>query len=129
LYNEELLTQLSLRLRELPFLTEYRPADVFLMQKSAIIRMYLNDRKASNFSGIIGFLPNNQQTGKLLLTGEANLKLKNALGRGESIAADWKRLQAATQSLNIQLAYPFLFNSPLGIDGSFSLFKKDSTFL
>ena len=129
IYNEEVLRQISTRLKELPFITDSRPVDVFLLQKLALVRMYLNDKKASNFSGIIGFLPNNEKTGKLLVTGEANLKLKNSLGRGESIEADWKRLQAGTQSLNIHLAYPFLFNTPFGADASFSLYKRDSTFL
>ena len=128
-YNEEILRQISTRLKELPFVTETRPADVFLLQNVALVRMYLNDKKASNFSGIVGFLPNNEKTGKLLLTGEANLKLKNSLGRGESIEADWKRLQAGTQSLNINVAYPFLFNTPFGADASFALYKRDSTFL
>ncbi|MEX1188737.1 MAG: hypothetical protein WED33_05720, partial [Bacteroidia bacterium] len=92
LYNESLLASLSTRLKELPFITEQRPAEVFLLDEAALIRLYLKTRKASNFNGIIGFLPNNQETGKLLLTGEANLRLKNSLGRGESIIAEWRRL-------------------------------------
>jgi outer membrane protein assembly factor BamA len=128
-YNESALRSIETRLKELPFVTVVRETDVFLLEKSTLVRMYLNGRKASNFSGIIGVLPNNQQTGKLLLTGEANLKLKNSLGRGEAIEAEWRRLQAGTQSLNIRLAYPFLFNTQFGADGVFNLYKRDSTFL
>ena len=128
-YNESVMRSIETRLKELPFVTVVRETDVYLMENSALVRMYLNGRKASNFSGIIGVLPNNQQTGKLLLTGEANLKLKNSLGRGEAIEAEWRRLQAGTQSLNIRLAYPFLFNTQFGADGVFNLYKRDSTFL
>jgi len=128
-YNESAMRSIETRLKELPFVTVVRETDVFLLENSALVRMYLNGRKASNFSGIIGVLPNNQQTGKLLLTGEANLKLKNSLGRGEAIEAEWRRLQAGTQSLNIRLAYPFLFNTQFGADGVFNLYKRDSTFL
>jgi outer membrane protein assembly factor BamA len=128
-YNESALKSIEIRLKELPFVTVARETDVFLLENSALIRMYLNGRKASSFSGLVGFLPNNQQTGKLLLTGEANLKLKNSLGRGEAIEAEWRRLQAGTQSLNIRLAYPFLFNTQFGADGVFNLYKRDSTFL
>lgn len=128
-YNESAMRSIETRLKELPFVTVVRETDVFLLENSALVRMHLNGRKASNFSGIIGVLPNNQETGKLLLTGEANLKLKNSLGRGEAIEAEWRRLQAGTQSLNIRLAYPFLFNTQFGADGVFNLYKRDSTFL
>ena len=128
-YNESIIRSIEIRLKELPFVTLTRETDVFLLEKVALIRMYLNGKKASNFSGIIGILPNNQQTGKLLLTGEANLKLKNSLGRGEAIEAEWRRLQAGTQSLNLRVAYPFLFNTQFGADGVFNLYKRDSTFL
>lgn len=129
LYNEAAIRQLSSRLREIPFLTETRPPEIFLMDELALIRLHLNGRKASNFSGMIGFLPNNDQTGRLLLTGEAVLKLKNGLGRGESIDAEWRRLQAETQSLNIRLSYPFLLDLPVGLDGTFNLYKRDTTFI
>lgn len=129
LYNESAIRQLSSRLREIPFLTETRPPEIFLMDELALIRLHLNGRKASNFSGMIGFLPNNDQTGRLLLTGEAVLKLKNGLGRGESIDAEWRRLQAETQSLNVRLTYPFLLDLPVGLDGTFNLYKRDTTFI
>ena len=128
-YNEATIRQIENRLKELPFVTSYRPVDIFLLEETALIRLYLNDRKASDFSGMIGFLPNNTESGKLLLTGEANLKLKNSLGRGESIDAEWRRLQVSTQSLNVRLAWPFLFNLPLGVDGIFNLYRRDTTFL
>lgn len=129
LYNESVLANLSTRLKELPFITETRPAEVFLMDEAALVRMHLKSKKASSFNGIIGFLPNNDQSGRLLLTGEANLRLKNALGKGEGIIAEWRRLQTATQSINIEVAWPFLFNTRLGVDGRFNLYKRDTTFL
>lgn len=129
LYSEKIVGGIATRLKELPFISEQRPAEIHLMDNAALIRLYLNNRKASNFNGIIGFLPNDQQTGKLLLTGEANLRLKNSLGRGETIIAEWRRLQTATQSLNIQLAVPFIFNTRIGVDAQFGLYKRDTTFL
>ena len=129
LYNEKVIQSISTRLRELPFVAEQRSPEVFLMDELALIRLYLENKKASNFNGIVGFLPNNAQSGKLLLTGEANLRLKNSLGRGETIIAEWRRLQTATQSLNIQVAWPFLFNTRIGVDGQLGLYKRDTTFL
>ena len=128
-YNEQALLRLKSRLNELPFVMQTKPAEVFFLEESALLRMHLNARKASNFSGMIGFLPNTGNENRLLLTGEANLKLRNALGRAEAFDLDWKRLQPSTQSLAIKASWPFIFQLPFGLDGQFNLFKRDSTFL
>ncbi len=128
-YNEQAILQIEDRVKELPFVTQTKSADVFLLESQSLIRLYLDNRKASSFSGLVGFLPNNEKDGKLLLTGEGIVKLKNALGKGEAFDAEWKRLQAATQSLSIRASWPFLFNLPIGVDGSFNLYKRDTSFL
>jgi outer membrane protein assembly factor BamA len=128
-YNEQAILQIEDRVKELPFISQTKPADVFLLESQSLIRLYLDNRKASSFSGLVGFLPNNEKDGKLLITGEGIVKLKNALGKGEAFDAEWKRLQAATQSLSIRASWPFLFNLPIGIDGAFNLYKRDTSFL
>jgi outer membrane protein assembly factor BamA len=128
-YNEQAILQIEDRVKELPFITQTKPADVFLLESQSLIRLYLDNRKASSFSGLVGFLPNNEKDGKLLITGEGIVKLKNALGKGEAFDAEWKRLQAATQSLSIRVSWPFLFNLPIGLDGAFNLYKRDTSFL
>lgn len=129
LYNESIIQTIDTRVKELPFLAQQRPAEIFLLDDVALVRLYLKNKKASSFNGIVGFLPNNDKTGKLLITGEANLRLKNAVGKGESIVAEWRRLQTQTQSLNIQVAWPFLLNTRIGADGQLGLYKRDTTFL
>jgi outer membrane protein assembly factor BamA len=128
-YNEQAILGIEDRIKELPFLSQTKPTDVFLLESASLVRLYLDNRKASSFSGLVGFLPNNEKDGKLLITGEGTVKLKNALGKGEAFDAEWKRLQAATQSLTVRATWPFLFNLPLGVDGSFNLYKRDSSFL
>jgi len=128
-YSEQAILGIEDRVKELPFLNQTKPADVFLLESASLIRLYLDNRKASSFSGMLGFLPNNEKDGKLLITGEGNVKLRNALGKGEAFDAEWKRLQVATQSLSIRAAWPFLFNLPIGFDGSFNLYKRDTSFL
>src|SRR5690606_29134735 len=80
---------------------------------------------------LIGFLPNNDQLSsrKLLVTGEANLNLKNALGAGETIGLNWQQLQVNSPRLHIQYQHPYLFQSAFGLDFAFDMFRKDSTFL
>jgi outer membrane protein assembly factor BamA len=128
LYNESAVSKISKRLKELPFLTEEKPPVIEFSPDKAKIKLQLNHRNASSFSGIIGFMPNNSQSGKLLITGDVQLKLNSALGYGEQLDLNWRRLQVQTQSLNVYARYPYLFNTKLGIDGNFDFYTKDSTF-
>jgi Omp85 superfamily domain len=55
--------------------------------------------------------------------------LKNALGAGETIGLNWQQLQVKSPRLNLIYQHPYLFNSPVGLDFAFDMFRKDSTFL
>jgi len=88
----------------------------------------LQKAKSNRFSGILGLMPENNQTGGFLITGELDLALDNLLGYTEKISLTWQRLQTATQQLKVQAAWPFLFGTRLGWIGDFSLFRIDSAF-
>jgi hypothetical protein len=96
--------------------------------ENAKVELFLEKKNASQFDGIIGLLPDNT-TGKILLTGNAHLKLNNSFNRGEMFELNWQRLQVQTQDLKIHFVYPFLLKTPFGIDAAFHLYKKDSTYL
>lgn len=129
LYDEANVQQINRRLNELPFLAAVRPLDIVFIQDKARINLYLTEKKASQFDFLIGFLPNNQETGKILITGEANLNLVSPFGTGKEIRLNWRKLQAGTQFLDIGFAYPYIFSLPLGADLNFNLYKRDSLFL
>lgn len=128
LYNESRIRNISPRLKELPFLREKNPFRILFTDKETKLILELEKRKASQFDGIIGLLPDNV-TGKLLITGDVRLKLQNAFGRGELIDLNWRSLKKNTQDLKLKLTYPFLFSSPFGIDYDFKLYKLDTTYL
>jgi hypothetical protein len=77
---------------------------------------------------LVGLAPSNAQleSNKLLLTGEANINLKNALGAGETIGINWQQLQVKAPRINLLFQYPYIFHSAFGLDAGFELFKKDS---
>lgn len=127
-YNEQQVKKISTRLKELPFLTETKPLQISFTEKSTKITLFLEKKRASQFDGIIGFLPDSK-TGKILFTGDVNLKLQNSFGRGEVTELSWRSLQSQTSDLNIHLNLPFLLNTNFGADGVFKLYKKDSTFI
>jgi outer membrane protein assembly factor BamA len=129
LYNREKLEQVSKRLLELPYLREVQPNDVVMLGTGALLRLYLAPKRSSQFNFLIGVLPNAGQAGKLQVTADVNLDLKNVLNNGESILLKWEQLQTKSPRLNLGYQQPYIFNSAFGIDFLFDLFKKDSSFL
>ena len=129
LYNREKLEQVSKRMLELPYLQEQQSSDVTMLGTGSILNLYLQPKRSSQVNFLIGFLPANNQTNQLQLTGDVNLNLKNSLGNGETILLNWQQLQIQSPRLNIGYQQPYIFKSPFGLDFSFELFKKDSTFL
>lgn len=128
LYNESLVRGVELRVREMPFVTQrQRPYVQFTPERTKLF-LFLDAKKASSINGILGIQPD-PTTGKVKLTGDLDLRLRNALKRGEAIDLNWRSLADATQDLKVRLNLPFAFNTPFGADASLKLFKRDTTFL
>jgi len=129
LYNESRVKPISTRVKEIAFVSEVKPPEVVFGDGKADLYVYLDKKRASQFDGILGVLPSSEEPGKVLVTGELSLKLLSAFRRGELIDLSWRKMQARTQNLNIRLAYPFLFNTSFGLDGTFELYKRDTLYL
>ncbi|MEO7522499.1 MAG: BamA/TamA family outer membrane protein [Ferruginibacter sp.] len=127
-YNKEKLEEVDKRMLELPYLKAVQPSDLTMLGTGSVLNLYVQPRRSSQVNFIIGFLPA-ANTGKLQLTGDVNLDLKNLLGSGESILLKWQQLQPKSPRLNLGFTQPYIFNSPFGFDFLFDLFKKDSSFL
>jgi outer membrane protein assembly factor BamA len=128
-YNESRIKPISTRVKEIAFVNETKQPEILFRDGKADLYMYLDKKRASQFDGILGVLPSNDEPGKVLVTGELSLKLLSAFKRGELISLKWQSLQPRTQNLNVQLTYPFLFNTAFGLDGTFELYKRDTLFL
>ncbi|MCF8463201.1 MAG: BamA/TamA family outer membrane protein [Flavobacteriales bacterium] len=129
LYNESRIRPISTRVKEIAFVSEVKPPEVVFRDGKADLYVYLDKKRASQFDGILGVLPSSESPGKVLVTGELSLKLLSAFRRGELIDLSWRKMQARTQNLNVRLAYPFLFNTSFGLDGTFELYKRDTLYL
>ncbi len=127
-YNESIVKNLKIRLKELSFLQQGQDPEIQFSQKGVHILLDLKKRNANQFSGVVGVVPSNDQDGNVLITGDVRLKLVNMLRRGEMFDLQWQRLQTATQLLNVHVQYPFLFNTPIGIEGKFNFYRIDSSF-
>lgn len=127
LYDESKVAAISSRIKALPFVTETRPMQVVFIKDKVKILLYLSKKNADQFNGIIGILPNN--TGKVIITGDVSLQLQNAFHRADEIGFHWQHLQPLTENLTVNFSYPYLFQTPVGIDEKFKLFKQDTTYL
>lgn len=128
IYNESDFHQITRKIKQINFFEEIKPAEILFTPEGVELYTYLKSKPMSSVNGIIGLQPN-PVTSKLSLTGELNLKLHNILKRGELLFIDWRSIQPQTQSLRTRLNYPYLFNTNFGIEGTFDLYKRDSTFL
>jgi len=130
IFKEEQLTQIPKQLSQLPFIIETKPLELLFYDNKVDIYLFLNSKPISQITGVLGLQPkiqNNLTT--YVLTGDIRAKLVNTLKRGENIDLQWKNLQANTQLLKTNLAFPSVFKSSFGAEGQFQLYKKDTTFL
>lgn len=128
-YSQESIRKIRVRLKELPFVTEARPFEIEFNDTSARPVFFLQQKKASQFNGVIGVLPNNVESGKLYVTGDLRLRLHNVFGHAELLDLNWSNPQPRSQDLKLKFSYPFLFDFPFGVDAELTLFKKDTIFL
>lgn len=130
-YSKEKLMRINQKIRELTYVEEERPFDLTMLGTGSVLNLYLKQKKSSQVNALVGFLPNNDQLSskKLLLTGEANILLRNALGSGETIGLNWQQLQVKSPRLNILYQHPYFLRSPVGLDFAFDMFRKDSSFV
>jgi outer membrane protein assembly factor BamA len=126
-YSEKKLSEISTRLDEILFLNLLKKPEVVFTQDETKLILVLEPQKANDFNGILGLQPD-ENTGDVTITGDIKLRLNGALGKGELFDLSWRRIQTQTQDLNILFNYPFLFNSPLGVDGKLQVYRRDTTF-
>jgi outer membrane protein assembly factor BamA len=128
-YNEVMLEGITRKIMQLPFVTEQRPAEVRLTGKTNRLLLFLDKKNASQFDGIIGFLPD-ADTKKTIITGDVKLKLINGIFRnGETFDLEWRRLKTQTQDFNGRIIYPYLFGTPVGVDYNLKIYRRDTTFI
>lgn len=128
-YNEELLRSISQKIKQLPFVFEKQTQLVRLTNKSNKLILFLDKKNASQFDGIIGFLPD-ATTKKTVITGDVKLKVVNGVFRnGETFDLEWRRLQTQTQDFKGRIIYPYLFGTPVGTDYSLKIYRRDTSFI
>jgi outer membrane translocation and assembly module TamA len=128
-YSESFLNRINSKIDELPYLSSIRKAEVEFLSKTAHLYLYINNRKANRFSGIIGVSSDKASNSGIQLTGDLNLMLWNSFRNGEYIFIKWAGLGEGTQHLNTAYSIPFIAASSIGAEFCFKMQKQDSSFL
>lgn len=128
-YNAKIISRLPARLRQLPYLLLKGNPKIRFQDGLAIVELPIERKPASRFDFVIGVLPNSNQTGNLLITGELKGELINGLGKGERIAVEFEQLRPQTQELQLAFNYPYLLDLPFGLSLSGELYRRDTQFI
>lgn len=128
-FSQSRLEESTQLLQRSPYFSLLGPPQVSFQQQKAIPIFSLQERRLNVFDGVIGFLPNENEPGKLLITGQVDLQLYHLGGKGRDISLQWQRLNVQSQSLDLKFKESFIFRSPLDASVEFSLLRQDSSFV
>ena len=131
IYRKDRLQAISKKMLELPYVQEVQPWNLTMLGEGSVVNLYLKPKKSSQINALIGFLPSSDPVlgNKILVTGEATINLKNALGNGETMLLNWQQLQQASPRLDLLYQQPYIFHSSFGVNASFDLYKQDSSYI
>ena len=127
-FSEEILNLVDKRLEQTIYFKKAKASEILFTEEGVELYVYLESQKVSSVQGAVGLQPN-PITQRVGLTGDIQVKLLNSFNKGENLDLNWRSIQPQTQALNLKFVYPYLFQTPFGIDARFNLFKRDSSFL
>jgi len=103
---------------------------VFTEEDRATLKVGLESRKAGKFDLLLGILPPRTENDKLGFTALADFQLVSPIFRaGEIIQFRFDKLVGSSQKLHLGYSQPYIFGSPMQIEGEFDLLKQDTIFL
>ncbi len=127
-FSEKKLQKLPDVIRSTGFMVESGTPTLRFQDLRARPFIDLQMKKASSFDGWLGLFPR-QDDGKMLVTGQVEMRLRNLLRSGKSLDLYWQRYQVESQTVRINYAHPAFLRSPVGLDLGFILLKQEEKFL
>lgn len=128
-FNQSAVNKIPTRISKLAFIELTGPVQITFQNSQASIQLSLEYVNANRIDGVVGVLPNAQNDGKLLVTGQFDLSLTNLFNSGKQLDIAWQRLKPLSQFLNISYRHPNILASPLHLNTSYELLKEDTTFI
>ncbi|WP_332911625.1 POTRA domain-containing protein [Algoriphagus boritolerans] len=129
IFSQEQLLKAAQTIRRSPYFSLSGEPELTFQTQQARPIFTLQDRRVNVFDGVVGLLPNENESGKVLITGEVDLQLYHLGGKGRDFSLNWQRLNIQSQALELKAKESFVFRSPLDVSVGFSLLKQDSSFV
>jgi len=129
-FDKSLLVDLDAKLKEVSFFKSKDQPQIAFINKKAEILLNLEKSKSSNFDFIIGLLQNT--TGgaqRYSIVADFTAEMRNQLGFGERFFLQFQRLRPENQTIDIAFEYPYILNSPFGVNVSFGQFRNEDQWI
>ena len=126
-FSNTKIEEISTLTKNLQFVEEIKTPEVLFTKDSTQLYIYIEKRKNSSFDGIVNFA--SKENGGVLFNGNIDLQLNNILNTGENFSLFWNSVAEERQEFKISTRVPYVFNSRISPELSFSIYKQDSTFL
>ena len=129
IFKMSAIQELNRTLKNFNYLEQTRDPRLSFEDGAAVITLFLKQKKGSSLNLLLGLIPAGGVPGaRLTLTGLADVKTQNLLGRGERLAFKFERLLAQTQTIDLSLSFPYIFNLPFGFESEMYQNRRDSSF-
>lgn len=116
-------------LKNYTYLEQTREPRLSFDDGEAVIILFLKQKKASSLNLLLGLIPSGGIPGaRLTVTGLADIKTQNMLGQGERFAFKFERLLAQTQTVDLNISFPYVLNLPFGVEAEMHQNRRDSSF-
>jgi len=125
-YNQQIIDKIPDKLSNLSFVKVVMPPEIEFHKNSADLYLYLKNKRASQFSGIVGFSNANE---KFSLVGEVDLKIINMFKNADKINLKWQKTKNLNQNLDLNLSFPYLFNTKIGFGNLLKIEKIDTSYI
>ena len=128
-YSQIQLEKAEKLLKNLGFVKIIKPTLIVFEAQRAKPVFFVNQNRSNEIDGILGFMPNELSPNKLLLTGQAQIRLKNLFNTAKSLEVEFQQLKPNHQLLQAIYKHPILFGSKLNFEFNFKLLREDTNFV
>jgi len=127
-FNIDAINRKTKALKNLNFARQSKSPEILFSKDSTHLYLYLEKMSSNNFDGYIGFTTN-ENTDKLEFNGYLDLMLNNNLNYGETLHLNYKSDESDQKNFNLTTSLPYILSSPIGLEASLQILKRDSTFI
>lgn len=127
-FSHRAIEQIDRRLQALGFMRLKGSPEVRFSGLQADLQLPVEWGNSSQIQGFLGFLPNEQANGDLLVTGELSLRLLNLFRRASRLRLYYNKMRPVAEQLQAAYLHRRLWGA-FDVEGALSLIREDTLFI